>query len=62
MRIALSAKLAVIIFLWAGSLTGAPNIIAHRGASGYRPEHTLAAYKLFLCCFLDGIWHEAREH
>ena len=23
-----------------------PTIIAHRGASGYRPEHTLAAYKL----------------
>ncbi|MBA2574995.1 MAG: glycerophosphodiester phosphodiesterase, partial [Nocardioidaceae bacterium] len=24
----------------------APLVIAHRGASGYRPEHTLAAYKL----------------
>ncbi|AUB34764.1 glycerophosphoryl diester phosphodiesterase [Nostoc flagelliforme CCNUN1] len=23
-----------------------PIIIAHRGASGYRPEHTLAAYEL----------------
>src|SRR3954451_14304001 len=23
-----------------------PLIIAHRGASGYRPEHTLAAYRL----------------
>jgi glycerophosphoryl diester phosphodiesterase len=23
-----------------------PIIIAHRGASGYRPEHTLAAYQL----------------
>ncbi|MBA4450470.1 glycerophosphodiester phosphodiesterase, partial [Cylindrospermopsis raciborskii CS-506_D] len=22
-----------------------PIIIAHRGASGYRPEHTLAAYQ-----------------
>ena len=22
----------------------APIVIAHRGASGYRPEHTLAAY------------------
>ena len=22
----------------------APRIIAHRGASGYRPEHTLASY------------------
>nr|MDQ3308171.1 glycerophosphodiester phosphodiesterase [Actinomycetota bacterium] len=23
-----------------------PIIIGHRGASGYRPEHTLASYKL----------------
>ncbi len=29
------------------TLTGAPPIIiAHRGASGYRPEHTLLSYKL----------------
>ena len=29
------------------TLTGqAPIVIAHRGASGYRPEHTLAAYEL----------------
>ncbi len=26
--------------------TTSPIIIAHRGASGYRPEHTLAAYEL----------------
>lgn len=25
---------------------GLPKVIAHRGASGYRPEHTLAAYEL----------------
>jgi glycerophosphoryl diester phosphodiesterase len=25
---------------------GEPLVIAHRGASGYRPEHTLAAYEL----------------
>src|SRR5690606_12694983 len=25
---------------------GTPVVIAHRGASGYRPEHTLAAYRL----------------
>ena len=27
---------------------GAPRrvVVAHRGASGYRPEHTLAAYEL----------------
>ncbi|MEO5734974.1 MAG: glycerophosphodiester phosphodiesterase family protein [Rubrivivax sp.] len=30
-----------------GTLSGAaPFVIAHRGASGYRPEHTLAAYDL----------------
>ena len=28
------------------SLGGRPLVIAHRGASGYRPEHTLAAYEL----------------
>jgi glycerophosphoryl diester phosphodiesterase len=27
-------------------LTQKPTVIAHRGASGYRPEHTLAAYEL----------------
>lgn len=31
----------------AATLSGAkPIVIAHRGASGYRPEHTLAAYEL----------------
>ncbi len=31
----------------AGTLTGAaPIVIGHRGASGYRPEHTLEAYSL----------------
>jgi glycerophosphoryl diester phosphodiesterase len=28
------------------ALHGEPLVIAHRGASGYRPEHTLAAYKV----------------
>ena len=28
------------------ALHGEPIVIAHRGASGYRPEHTLAAYQL----------------
>src|SRR5262245_30992344 len=43
-----------------------PVVIAHRGASGYRPEHTLASYKLAirmgadfiepdLCITRDGI-------
>jgi len=30
----------------AGSTVATPVVIAHRGASGYRPEHTLAAYEL----------------
>lgn len=30
----------------AGAHSAAPIVIAHRGASGYRPEHTLAAYRL----------------
>jgi glycerophosphoryl diester phosphodiesterase len=29
-----------------GPGTATPVVIAHRGASGYRPEHTLAAYRL----------------
>jgi glycerophosphoryl diester phosphodiesterase len=29
-----------------GDEVDAPLVLAHRGASGYRPEHTLAAYKL----------------
>jgi glycerophosphoryl diester phosphodiesterase len=38
----------LILWLIATSLCAAaePLLIAHRGASGYRPEHTLAAYKL----------------
>ena len=27
-------------------VAGPPLVIAHRGASGYRPEHTLEAYSL----------------
>jgi glycerophosphoryl diester phosphodiesterase len=32
-----------------------PIIIAHRGASGYRPEHTLAAYELAIALGADYI-------
>lgn len=35
---------------------GSPGIIAHRGASGYRPEHTLASYRLGIdmgCDFIE---------
>lgn len=40
--------LGLVFFLNAVTLCLAkePLLIAHRGASGYRPEHTLAAYKL----------------
>jgi glycerophosphoryl diester phosphodiesterase len=31
-----------------GALAGHPFVVAHRGASGERPEHTLAAYELAL--------------
>jgi len=40
----------------AGTLSGAaPLVIAHRGASGYRPEHTLAAYELAIAQGADYI-------
>jgi len=32
-----------------------PLIIAHRGASGYRPEHTLASYELAIAMGADFI-------
>jgi glycerophosphoryl diester phosphodiesterase len=32
-----------------------PTVIAHRGASGYRPEHTLAAYELAIQQCADAI-------
>lgn len=34
---------------------GRPDLIAHRGASGYRPEHTTAAYRLAIALGADGI-------
>ena len=40
----------------AGTLTGQrPIVIGHRGASGYRPEHTLAAYELAIAQGADFI-------
>ena len=54
-----SKRLLVVVGLFMGAaischaagdfptLTGAPPlVIAHRGASGYLPEHTLEAYRL----------------
>ncbi|MHC4408319.1 MAG: glycerophosphodiester phosphodiesterase family protein, partial [Planctomycetota bacterium] len=32
---------------------GTPIIIGHRGASGYRPEHTLEAYRLAIAMGAD---------
>lgn len=46
---------AVLLLVWAATMTaaeagpvqsGRPIVIAHRGASGLRPEHTLASYTL----------------
>lgn len=37
------------------SLVATPAVVAHRGASGYRPEHTLAAYRLALELGADAI-------
>ncbi|MHC4449328.1 MAG: glycerophosphodiester phosphodiesterase family protein, partial [Planctomycetota bacterium] len=34
---------------------GTPIIIGHRGASGYRPEHTLEAYRLAIAMGADFI-------
>ncbi|MBD2743062.1 glycerophosphodiester phosphodiesterase [Coleofasciculus sp. FACHB-1120] len=50
-KLALLTTAALAVFpvgeATAATLTGAPPIvIGHRGASGYRPEHTLAAYEL----------------
>jgi glycerophosphoryl diester phosphodiesterase len=37
------------------SLVGTPAVVAHRGASGYRPEHTLEAYRLAIRMGADDI-------
>lgn len=37
--------LFAIMLMWAPVLMAKPVVIAHRGASGYLPEHTLAAYE-----------------
>ncbi len=50
MRIVCSTILGLLFFLWicVSTTCATPYIVAHRGASGYRPEHTLAAYTLGL--------------
>lgn len=37
--------LCTVLLLWVPVLIAKPIVIAHRGASGYLPEHTLAAYE-----------------
>ncbi|MEH3106914.1 MAG: glycerophosphodiester phosphodiesterase [Sphingomonas fennica] len=46
---------AAIAFALAGTAAAAPLVIAHRGASGLRPEHTLAAYRLAIAQGADFI-------
>jgi glycerophosphoryl diester phosphodiesterase len=41
-----SAPLVLLLCALAGSDSARPLIIGHRGASGYRPEHTLEGYRL----------------
>ena len=43
-----------------GTLAGHPFVVAHRGASGERPEHTLAAYELALQEGADGVECDVR--
>ncbi len=38
-----------------GDVPNRPLVIAHRGASGYRPEHTMAAYRLAIALGADAI-------
>jgi glycerophosphoryl diester phosphodiesterase len=42
----LAALAALLAIATAAEAATRPLVIAHRGASGYRPEHTLAAYEL----------------
>lgn len=46
---------------WADEvLAGHPFVVAHRGASAARPEHTLAAYDLALKEGADGVECDVR--
>ena len=42
------------------SRSGKPAVVAHRGASADRPEHTLAAYELALQEGADGVECDVR--
>src|ERR1700754_2721585 len=43
-----------------GTLGGHPYVVAHRGASAERPEHTVAAYELALREGADGVECDVR--
>jgi len=50
-----------VVMTWADEvLTGHPFVVAHRGASAARPEHTLAAYDLALKEGADGVECDVR--
>jgi glycerophosphoryl diester phosphodiesterase len=50
-----------VVMTWADEvLTGHPFVVAHRGASAARPEHTLAAYDLALKQGADGVECDVR--
>ena len=38
--------ISIIINIYVLSIKGYPHVISHRGASGYVPEHSTAAYQL----------------
>jgi len=44
-----------------GTLGRHPFVVAHRGASADRPEHTLAAYELALAEGADGVEENGLE-
>ncbi|WP_299557511.1 glycerophosphodiester phosphodiesterase family protein [uncultured Mycolicibacterium sp.] len=46
--------------LGGGALGGHPFVVAHRGASAIRPEHTLGAYELALAEGADGVECDVR--
>jgi glycerophosphoryl diester phosphodiesterase len=47
LRAALATAFALVLLaVTAATALAEPIVVAHRGASGYRPEHTLAAYEL----------------
>ncbi len=69
----LSIQIFAVLFLFSGVTAAKPIVIAHRGASGYLPEHTLAAYRLAiemgadyiepdLVLTKDGIFVARHEH